>query len=130
MPRFLSFLALAFLVTGCELLDSEPAPTVVEGTVVDAHTERPVVGIQVLLSQGSSGFGIYPTRDRDRTDGEGRFNLSYTTESRSSLIVFVNDCAYGDSLSTCYDARYASLTEGVPSQEHSVVRYELAPIAP
>jgi len=128
--RLLLLLLLACVASGCELLESEPAPTVVEGIVVDAQSGDPVTGIQVLLSQGSNGFGSYPTRDRDVTDTEGRFYVSYTTSDASSLIVFVNDCAYGDSFPECYDARYGGLTESVRPERHHEVRYELTPIEP
>ncbi len=89
-------LFLFFTLSGCELFEGEEDTAgVVSGRVVSTETGAPIEGLGVVLRQGSSGFGVYPTVAAVQTGADGVFRIKYDVDTGDfPLSLTINDEPY------------------------------------
>lgn len=83
-------LGFAFTLSACSLLDKPSLETVVQGTITDKYTKKPLAGIPVVLEQpiGHIGGGTdYDSLTATLTDTNGHYSISRQSEKPYNYII-------------------------------------------
>ena len=130
LPGLLAVLTL--LVTSCSLF-SEEGRTVIEGQVVDSHTEQAVGPAEVRLHASSGSSSAYSPVDEWRaTDAQGHFSFSFDADGDQRYILMASSPRGASAYATSPTIKGGRKNKGVrvPVQAPAWVRLHLRDLPP